>query len=548
MQRFRTLALSALFLPAVGLFFVSHASAQTAPNPSITSYQAELTLDDRAHFFVDELFTYNGTELPNFLRTIPYQRPTSWLTSQNLRPTINEVAVDGTPFALRSSRANDMVAISLPNISGKPTEEHTFHAAYRFEHGALTSGDNAEFTWSTDLAAWKTATDEPTILVRMPKSIADTAQVSCFIVRPENMLIDCETRNRNGSTFTLKPGRSLQAGEEIAVMIRMPRTSLISLSAARRVLWFSEDNIVLVSPIFVAILCFFIWFFWGRDPGGRGRISPTYEPPQHFSPLEIGTMIDQHIDARDIAAVFVDWAVRGSIILREKNVSPLALEAIKKTSSEHLTDVDEQRLFSRLFAESDKLELSHTDSKTIAAVKDMVDDTYYKLVNKAYFVSHPAIVSGAFTAAGFATTLCGLLLAPLFGTPFVITLGFMALNGLIIVGTGYHMPRTTKNGALLLERIKGFKLFLAASETDQLSFSDAPKKLPEHFERFLPYAIAFGVEKQWAQQFMNTKIIPTWYESLGNTPLTTTALTEKLNVLTMNATSMMSKRLASKKK
>ena len=53
--------------------------------------------------------------------------------------------------------------------------------------------------------------------------------------------------------------------------------------------------------------------------------------------------------------------------------------------------------------------------------------------------------------------------------------------------------------------------------------SDRYKKMitsPEMFERFLPYAMAFGVEKRWAGTFAHAfevmyKTPPSWYTSSG---------------------------------
>jgi uncharacterized membrane protein len=45
-------------------------------------------------------------------------------------------------------------------------------------------------------------------------------------------------------------------------------------------------------------------------------------------------------------------------------------------------------------------------------------------------------------------------------------------------------------------------MFLKAVDADRLqTMSPPPDKTPELFERFLPYALALGVEQAWANQF-----------------------------------------------
>ena len=83
-----------------------------------------------------------------------------------------------------------------------------------------------------------------------------------------------------------------------------------------------------------------------------------------------------------------------------------------------------------------------------------------------------------------------------------------------------YLKSYTPQGFQLLNQIKGFKLFLNATEKERLKMTSAPDRTPEEYEKFLPYAIALGVEKNWTKQFESlfnklkekTKItMPHWY-------------------------------------
>jgi hypothetical protein len=52
-----------------------------------------------------------------------------------------------------------------------------------------------------------------------------------------------------------------------------------------------------------------------------------------------------------------------------------------------------------------------------------------------------------------------------------------------------------------MDLIDGFKRYLSVAEEDRLKLVNPPERTPELFERFLPYAIALGVENRWAMQF-----------------------------------------------
>ncbi len=76
---------------------------------------------------------------------------------------------------------------------------------------------------------------------------------------------------------------------------------------------------------------------------------------------------------------------------------------------------------------------------------------------------------------------------------------------LVLVGVSllfYHLLKApTGAGRQLMDKIEGFKMFLAAVEKERLNFLNPPGKTPELFEKYLPYALALGVEQAWSEQF-----------------------------------------------
>lgn len=100
-------------------------------------------------------------------------------------------------------------------------------------------------------------------------------------------------------------------------------------------------------------------------------------------------------------------------------------------------------------------------------------------------------VIGECVGLGVLLSSCGLL-------PFAIIAVVISLNILF-----HHLLKApTSAGRALMDRIEGFRMFLKAVDADRLqTMSPPPGKTPELFERFLPYALALGVEQAWANQF-----------------------------------------------
>jgi len=52
-----------------------------------------------------------------------------------------------------------------------------------------------------------------------------------------------------------------------------------------------------------------------------------------------------------------------------------------------------------------------------------------------------------------------------------------------------------------MDQIEGFRLYLSIAEEDRLNTLNPPEKTPELFERYLPYALALGVDQAWSERF-----------------------------------------------
>lgn len=57
------------------------------------------------------------------------------------------------------------------------------------------------------------------------------------------------------------------------------------------------------------------------------------------------------------------------------------------------------------------------------------------------------------------------------------------------------------------QKLLGFKMFLSVTEKDRVK-----NLTPEMFEKYLPYAMIFGVEKKWSKTFEGMHMQPPeWY-------------------------------------
>ncbi|HET9280537.1 MAG TPA: DUF2207 domain-containing protein [Candidatus Angelobacter sp.] len=125
----------------------------------------------------------------------------------------------------------------------------------------------------------------------------------------------------------------------------------------------------------------------------------------------------------------------------------------------------------------------------------------------------------------------------LFGAGVVATL-IIALAAFINVLFHHLLKAPTLAGRALMDRVEGFRIFLKAVEVDRLqTMAPPPNKTPELFERFLPYALALGVEQAWANQFSEVLAqaataggstrgySPSWYSGFNTTTFSASSFT-----------------------
>ena len=142
-------------------------------------------------------------------------------------------------------------------------------------------------------------------------------------------------------------------------------------------------------------------------------------------------------------------------------------------------------------------------NKFYVHIKDINNALYEEVVNrKGYFSRRPDHTRWIYLGLGIGLFVLGSCLG------FLIWPLALLIHGAIVLAFAWIMPKKTKTGVLALEKAKGFKLFLSKTETERMKLVDHPK----WFDKYLPYAMIYGVEKQWAKKFESIyREPPNWY-------------------------------------
>jgi uncharacterized membrane protein YgcG len=145
--------------------------------------------------------------------------------------------------------------------------------------------------------------------------------------------------------------------------------------------------------------------------------------------------------------------------------------------------------------------------------------------------------------AGFLTLFCLPFLAgEAFGISMLArssglsTVGLLALVVFLNVLFHHLLKAPTHAGRVLLDQVEGFKMFLGAVDKDRLATLAATEQTPAVFEKYLPYAVALGVEQAWAGRFADvlerSKYSPAWCSDgswAGNAGLMAASLSNSMS-------------------
>ena len=295
-----------------------------------------------------------------------------------------------------------------------------------------------------------------------------------------------------------------------------------------KALEFLRSNWPLIIPLLVFFLMHRIWSKVGKDPEKR-PVAAKYEPPAGMTPFEAGVLVDNRPDMRDVTSTLVDLAVRGWLVIEQVEEDKLfglvkdtdyIFELQRPLAAAGELKPHERKLLAAMFdGGSDtrvrSSELENSFYKDLPGIKSALFD---QLVGDGYYRSRPDRVQGAWIGGGLAgagiIAALGFVLASNWGMSQLTVIVAAVPCAAIVIGFGLVMPARTVKGARAQEEVLGFEEFLERVESDRF------KRMitgPEMFERYLPYAMALGVEKQWAAAFADIlREPPNWYHGPGH--------------------------------
>lgn len=392
--------------------------------------------------------------------------------------------------------------------------EYDYKIAYKVKGALSYFSDHDELYWNLTGNDWKVPIISSSTIINYPEEIpANSIGGKCFTGLYGSSASDCQI-NILRKTINISTNNPLSINEGISSVISFPKNYFAVLEPKLytpfwQTLFGKFLSLVFKSIFFVGIFFWYVfypiyivykWFRYGRDPSSTiGKVRAWYDAPKTLkrrvlTPAETGTLIDERVDLKDISSAIVDLARRGFLKIEERKKKDFYFIKRKEYKNSNLLQF-EKELLDGIFETEEEVRLK--DQKLYTTIVSVKEKLYSQLVDDKFFPKSPQKIRNFYV--------------------FIMIMGLVTLNiplALISGIFGRIMPRKTLDGVNASNIANSLKNFLS-SQDRQLEFQ---AKNQMFFEKLLPYAVAFGVEKVWANRFKDINMTqPDWYSGQSST-------------------------------
>jgi uncharacterized membrane protein YgcG len=401
---------------------------------------------------------------------------------------------------------------------------HTYIVRYRVVGGLRIYEGGDQIWWKAIGADHNFPIRASKVTVSLPATFSqDQLKVESYGASARNYVTD-----RGAVVFE---AQNIAADQELEVRVQFPHGVVQGSAPAwqaaddQRQQWGPVVSVIfgglgLVLLVGGPLAVYLLWYTRGRDlPMGLVAEYIT-EPPSDLPAGIVGTLVDEKADMKDIIASLVDLARRGAIRMEEERREGFLGIGSGSDFVFHLEDARkairpyEQTLIERIFGGRSERRMSDLREKFYTAIPELNKQLYEEIVKEGFFPRSPKATRRLWMGMGGAgvivSGIIGFCLLGVLGgySPWAICPA-MAL-GITMVGlmvTGGYMPRKTAKGVEEATKWLAFKRYLQTIEKHG-DLAAAKDK----FEEFLPYAIAFGIERSLINKFAAIDApAPSWW-------------------------------------
>ena len=292
----------------------------------------------------------------------------------------------------------------------------------------------------------------------------------------------------------------------------------------------------LIIPVAGLMVLIFLGIKNYRSEKTHRSIVPQYLPPKEISLFESSVLLG--VQQKAISAMIVKMAISGNLKIVEiekKGVLGKKEFRLERLSDQGL-DNRERTIFNKIFLRGESVKLNDLGKRLgvnfgqqmlgwaeVFRNKDFYkkpkDSILVKILFGLSFVAifGPLLFDSAFEAVNFS------------GYELIITLWFVLFTVIFVLSTVLLTvePKSLR-GAEMLDHLNGLKMYIKMAEEDRMRvlqsvdgadrIVDGENSKVKLYEKLLPYAMIFGLEKTWLKELAAQYpegVSPDWYYGSG---------------------------------
>lgn len=539
----------------ISLLLLLLSSSQPFAEEYIKHFHSDIKVKQNGDVFVTETITVN-VEHNNIKRGIYRDFPTIYKTALLTKSTVDfevlSVKRNGNPEPHHTEQIGNGMRVYIGTRSRMVDRgEQRYEINYRTNRQIAFLDDFDRFYWNVTGNDWRFRIDQATAEIQLPDGVSMAmvnSEVWTGFAGEESADFSSDIRNnviQINSTARLAPYQGM------TVSLEVPKGFIIDDRNA--FLDFLNDNMmwVLMMVALLSLLMFYTlaWHEHGRDPE-PGVIMPLFYPPKDISPAAMRYILEEKSNHKNMTAALINMAVKGYVKLKK---TTKGYEVIKTNSIEKPVEPlssGESILMRKLLSGRNKVSINKKYNSKInkanKEIKKQLKKEYQAKCFKdnamlgyfgimisifvlVFYMFHMNLFSadmfGGFVVLG---GVVGYAIYTIYRTyhgsfdlgnlAFIGYFGFMAFSsmsrdlpievmvmaGFLLVVNGvfiYLLKSPTPFGREMMDKIEGFKLYLSTAEQHRLDIMHPPDMTPQIFEKYLPYAMALGVENKWSNKF-----------------------------------------------
>ncbi len=421
--------------------------------------------------------------------------------------------------------------------------------------------DLQEFYWDTNGTGWRQPFNVVQAKVVIDESIADEIikdRLFCYTGGYGSAASDCIAfYNEANSTFYFQTIKRLAPGSNMTIAMAFKPDTFVLYKAAA---W--EGALLTLVMIASLVTLPLAWLAFKRLSAAKNAQKITTVPPEYLPPQDLDIYSSnlfhanfslESISGKTLAAGLVDLAVNHRIKITETKQKGLfglgGRDYVMEPLAGRSWTENQERFFKKVFDKNmvvgQNYRLKKNDyslgtrmrsfNKYLIKQLDaqgLIDDKATKEIRKIVYWRAGAGLLIALVTAGvmvnYGSRNYYQYLPEVYGflqglsMPILVLAVAGGVLNLVTLLTAANFTKITPQGQVALTKLRGLKLYIKMAEKERLAFAQsvetAERDLKERivlYERLLPYAMIFGLEKSWnevlGKYYQEANYQPDWY-------------------------------------